>query len=167
MSALARSVAIFPIAAVSASDSIMVEDRLQFFRMAPLQHHALHIECSVRNRPHPAQEETLAGTQAHLLELGPVALLASLTDHEEQATCSGSLRRWPLPDTDVQKTTRQLGHTLQLSLPCEQHHHRVHVDDGDDWPANREKRVPGFRSTKLPLTSRRPLKPLSEATFRH
>ena len=64
-------------------------------------------------------------------------------DHEEQGTCSGSLtRREPLPDTDVQKTT-----TLQLSLPCEQHHHRVQVDDGGDWPA---KRVPGFRSTKTP-----------------
>ena len=88
--------------------------------------------------------------------------LASLTDHEEQATWSGSLARHePLPDTDVQKTSHQLGRTLRLSLPCEQHHHPVHVDDGDGWPANREKRVPGFRSTKTPnhrgQTSRGPV----------
>ena len=83
--------------------------------------------------------------------IGSRAPRASLMDHKEQATCSGSLaRREPPRDTDVQKTTRQLGHTLRLFLPCEQHHHHVHVDDGDDWPTNREKRVPGFRSTKTP-----------------
>ena len=107
----------------------------------------MHIKCSVRNCPHPAQEETPAGTRAHLLELGPVAPLASLTDHEEQATLT---RRRQLASLDTH---------FSFPWPCKQHHHGVHVDDGD--PANR------LSQQRLPLTARKPLKPLSEATFRH
>ena len=95
-----------------------------------------------REKPSPSSSRETR--LEHLLGLGPVAPLASLTDHEEQATCSSSL--------GTTSSRRQLasGHTLRLSLPNEQHHHPVHVDDGDDWPANRAKHVPGFRSTKTP-----------------
>ena len=66
---------------------------------------------------HAAQEETPAGTQAHLLGLGPVVPLVSLTDREEQAMWSCSLaRREPLT---CRGQFASLDAHFRLSLHCE------------------------------------------------